>query len=250
MNIIHKFVMLALISFGLTISAHSAEEVERPISVTLSSQVLNKYFDINGATWADVTVVQTDLTLSHNSSGVYIDIWHSTGADGTGWDDGAEDEVDWSLGWSGDVGQLNIDGGVVYYDLVGLFNGTAGDVVAPYLNLAHDFTMCDVPLTAIAGVRRNIPTDNSFDGGCYYTNGVQNSTTVYSVDISQESRVTYDDGAFNMESGYVWQHEVTVTKEVCDHVAVFLFGEVSVPLTRFDDRQSELVGGLGIELSF
>jgi len=108
---------------------------EDDFSYTFNTEWLSKYIPPDGFNVHDKDVIQSSLTIAHKS-GTYLNIWHS-GAAGSHLLDNENawaSEIDWTLGWAGPIGELEVDLGTSYWDLNELFDNS-GDMIFSYITL-------------------------------------------------------------------------------------------------------------------
>jgi hypothetical protein len=109
----------------------AAEPGSRLFELSFSSKVLNRYVGETGGVSYDRPVSQNDLTITHIPSGVYLDIWQSISLSHSGRSTNEGNEIDYFIGWSGDMWGIGVDTGIGYFDLITLFNMPAGDLNLP-----------------------------------------------------------------------------------------------------------------------
>ncbi|NTV55040.1 MAG: hypothetical protein HGA16_00870 [Candidatus Moranbacteria bacterium] len=115
----NKIVALLVVVF--TFAAFSvnaqAEEKKDAFTIELQTGVRNTYFDgWGGTSFHKGLSVPSSVTVTHNGTGLYAQLWHSFSPNGE--EDGA-DETDRTLGIAVPLGPVNVDLSYSYYDLTG-----------------------------------------------------------------------------------------------------------------------------------
>lgn len=121
-----------LLAMAMILSANFswAEEDDPIFSFDTSVSGYSKYVGgISGATFFDEAVVQPSIMLTHNPSGLYLNLWASYSPDG-GIDSDYGDEVDYIAGINQDVGPVNVDIYYAHYNCYELDKHGDGDVHA------------------------------------------------------------------------------------------------------------------------
>lgn len=109
---------------------------------------------LSGAMFHDEAVIQSSITLTHNPSGLYGNLWGSYSPE-DGFDSDYGDEIDYIAGINQDLGPVNIDVYYAYYNCYQLDRHGDGDVNAigatvtfpevwmltPYLEVEYDWVV-------------------------------------------------------------------------------------------------------------
>lgn len=246
--------ILSLVLAGLFAANVVAEtEAEDKLTVNLSTKVWSEYLFTNGAIFHDKPVVQTDLFVGL-PKGFYADLWWSAGLDGTDASSDFGDEIDYTLGWAGSLGKLDVDLGITYIDLFELFDsGEDGDVLQPYIELGqtlklgekHEFTLYTV-------FQWHQPLKDSMSNGGYLISGAKDLWQISpKVSVSSEVSVLYDSGAYNYDDGLVGFANFEMSWQITKSFSMQLPSiKVAEPISTSDERKTQIVSGLGFSINF
>lgn len=121
---------------ALVANQAGAEECRSLVkSTTIEASVHSGYLSPFGALYSRNPILQTSYTLAL-CNGVYANLWHSLDLK-AGPNIGSGDEIDMTLGWSGNIGSsgFSLDLGAVHYNVPPLSRVGREDYIAPYLEL-------------------------------------------------------------------------------------------------------------------
>lgn len=189
------FVMVSCIT--VTVNAQD-------FSLNGQTMVRSKYVGPDGLQFYGDPVSQSNITLNHKS-GLYFDLWYSTGFNSklsNDWDD----EIDYTLGWSGKISQFNLSSSLSYFDNFKNFNFSYNDVVKGNIHLGYPKQIKPwlkvVPY--VDYITFIIPNKNTpFNGGNLYSIGFDNEITITEkVKITPLVQYTWDDGALGVKAGH------------------------------------------------
>ncbi len=234
-------------------------EAEKDLSLTISSKVYSKYLgSTTGSICHEDPVLQTDLffTLPH---GLYFDIWHSSGLDGTGLSSDGGDEIDFTVGWTGEIEKLQnikLDLGISYFDCYDLFKMPSGDFILPYLNVSKEFPVlkdhCLEPFVFF-----QFPYSakgNEYGNGFIVRSGMFHHWNITdSLAICQRVNLTFDDGAWGNDSGLLGEYRFDASWKITDRITLDVISvKVARPFSNFSDGRdgTEAVYGAGIKICF
>jgi len=137
---------LFALATGLAASPASAEEeaAANPFTVSGGATLVSDY-RFRGISQTDKRVaLQGTFSVAHES-GFYATVWGSSIDDYVY--NGADQEVDFILGYRRTFGGTTIDGGLLYYYYPNS-GGIASDFVEPYISVAHTFGPVTAKVTA------------------------------------------------------------------------------------------------------
>jgi hypothetical protein len=121
------FLMAMFVFFPANVSFAEDDPV---FSFDASISAYNEYVGcLSGATFHDEAVIQPSLTVSHNPSGLYANLWASYSPEG-GFNSDYGDEVDYIVGINQAIGLVNVDVYYAYYNCYELDRHGDGDVHA------------------------------------------------------------------------------------------------------------------------
>jgi len=241
-----SYVCFAVAFVTLVCFETSYAEGLKDFSANAEVSVLNKYVTISGSTCEPDAVVQPSLTISH-SSGLYANIWNSTGFEGY-----EGDEIDYYLGWAGDVVGFNADISVGYYDLRDLFSGRSGNFWTVIGRLGKTFNIENFlsvePFVRIEGDIAERDTD--LGGGVLYTGGMRIEKLLRPfLSMWCEPRVTYTEGVYSSEPTTTGQYEMGIDWNCWRALTITPTAMISIPTDKVD-RETEFVFGGAISYGF
>jgi hypothetical protein len=122
--------LVALMAMVSSATISLAQENDRLFSVDVSTSAYSQYVgSLSGANFFDEAVLQPSITLTHNPSGLYANLWGSYSPEG-GFDSDYGDEVDYIAGINRDIGSVNVDFYYAYYNCYKINRHSTGDVQA------------------------------------------------------------------------------------------------------------------------
>lgn len=222
---------------------------------SLSIQVKDKYLLGKGIVAHNKSVIQTDLYIPLDK-GLYLDFWWSSGFNKK-LDGGFDDEIDETIGWSGEVKNLDVDLGIAHFNLFRI-DRLDGDVVQPYFEIGKNFKVNDRhALTPYFRTEIYFPVGwkgvdakrgaHIFGGIKHYWQALERLT------ISQKLAAVYDTGTFvNFDHGFLGDYSVGLGWKITDKITIDLPTFRAVfPLTDLKDgRKPNTVFGGGITFKF
>jgi hypothetical protein len=243
-------VYLALAVISLTGSLSAAETTnESSWSYEVSTHVWSQYhaasdFGGSGAIYHDKPVIQTDLSATWSGPlDISFGIWHSAGLDDSGLSSDFGDELDYYLNFEKEIGGISLSLYVAYFDTVDLFR-TPGDVVSITPKIGVPVEIGEHKVTPFVQWNTYVPTGQGALAGNLFQLGVEHGFSVRSYDISHTMAVAYDDGAFGLENGYIFNYIFTGSFAVSEKFTV------EVPMFKFTTPMSDLKDGRGSEVTF
>lgn len=232
---------------SLTLAEESTNSNWTP-SVTLRSVVASKYLAFgSGGTLYDKPAIQSDIFVSFRN-GFYVDLWNSTpfkGHDNNfGW------EQDLGIGWAGPLSTFDLKGfasdmtldiGSTYFDEPGLLTIGAKDILYNHVKLSKAFKW----VTVFGNFENYIAMPGSpYHGGNLYSIGASKGTSFFKdrVSASTSLALTYDDGGFGMDKGFLLRGSAELDWKLTKHLTMIL-PQVNyyAPLTVRDSRSLDAV---------
>lgn len=222
---------------------------------SLSVNVKDKYVIGKGINVYDGPVVQTDLfvNLPH---GLYADIWWSVSADNSDVNGDFGDEVDYTLGWSGEAYGLTLDANFSYFDLVKLFSTNGGDALNPNIDVSKSFSVGNHTLTPYVRTEIYVPIEWSADAksGVHLFWGVKHQWRLTDrIAVNQKLAAFYDTGTFvASDSGILGHYDIGIGWKVRDNFTINAPTlKVIFPISSLNDgRTTEHILGGGVTLTF
>lgn len=245
--------IIFLMAFVMIIGVYPYSYAEEP-SFALSTKFWSQYLDNNGAVIHDKPVFQSDLLISL-PLGFYFDFWHSMGLDGTGLSTDLGDEIDYTLGWNGNLKGIGFDLGFSYLDFIDLFKMPKGDVLRPYAEINKEFKITEKNIiTPYVRWDGSFPAGaNSPKGGQWFSAGLKHIWQINEIAALQQKLFTlYDTGALGFEKAIIGQYHIGLGWSVAKSVTLELPNfKISTPFTSVNDgRKSEFVIGAGLSFRF
>ena len=241
---------------GLILSLLGANTViAQDFSFRAQSMVRSKYIGPDdGLLFYGDPVVHSNVTLTHNPTGLFLDVWHSTGFN-TNLSGDWDDEVDVTLGLNKTFGKASFTFALAYYDDFDLGHGPVNDVVKAGVRIAYEPQKVTswLTVTLFASYTGFFIPDSAttFDGGTVLALGVDTEVKLTERwSIASCSALAWDDGAFGVKPGLLFRHTSTLNLLLNKHVTWNLIEATAyVPL---GDRNmpNHLVWGTGLTVSF
>jgi hypothetical protein len=235
---------------------HSDSVPRKPLfEVNLSAKVLNQYVGDTGVVNYNRPVLQNDLTITHVSSGVYLDIWQSISLSRSGVSSNYGNELEYFIGWSGEIFGIGADAGIGYFDLITLFNMPKGDVIQPYIELNKKAELGGHhTLIPYVRVEYGIPAKGNAKEfkGLYVYNGLKHGWQITEyISVNQKAVIIFDDGAYGADRAWVGAYEISSSYRIIEWLAFDLSGKVIAPFTKTTDgRKAQFIGSSGFSVTF
>jgi hypothetical protein len=226
----------------------NSKEVE-PV-VTFSSMALTKYVDENGAKYGNGAVLQSYVSFSL-PKGFYAELWNNTSL--TRNNDNRENDL--TLGWTGEVGMLEMEVGASYVDIDKMVKVDESDLWKIFGIAKKEFQILENQ-KVIPFVRGQVylPVKGSSDNkeGFHVLAGLEHFVQLSKpVLLSQKLSFVYDDGAVGFQNAKLVDYVCEAKLEIAKHVYLTALGRIVSPITNVSDgRRTEIIGGTGIVLSF
>jgi hypothetical protein len=189
--------------------------------------------------------LQTELLYEH-SSGWYASFWHNHS-----FSDNDAREIDITVGHSTEVGDIGVEYGIGWFNYAGL-GGIEGDALYLYGKISHAIPIDSesLSLSGFVQVDGYIPLSGSTEGGVTLRFGVE-AEYVISDKLTFEglTEVIKDGGIDGNEPGWVSITRACLAYSVTDSVSFRAGGDLYVPFVA-DDRDTELVGFVGVQITF
>jgi len=231
-----------------------ADDSYEEISVTFSSRIYSKYLgSYTGRVCDDDPSLQNDLFITL-PKGFYLEIWNSIGLDGTGLSSDYGDELDYLVGWSGKLEEINLNIGIAYIDCIDLFESPRGDLILPYLEINKEFDVSEKHcLTPYLGFEFPFSAKgNEFGHGFYTRVGLKHDWQISpKLVFNQKINLFFDDGALG-DSGILGQYCCDLSWQISKPTTIDLISIKAIdPLTSLSDgRKAEMVYGTGMTYRF
>lgn len=246
----NKLIGLALI---VVLATNAAAEEDDKLTLGLSTKVWSKYLFISGVVYHDEPVAQTDLFVGL-PKGFYADLWWSVGLDGTDASSDFGDEIDYTVGWAGSFGKLDVDLGIAYFDSFELFDtGGDGDVLQPYIELSKTLKLGEKhKLTPYTAFQWQQPLKSSMSNGGYLIGGVSDLFQISpKVSVNSKVGVLYDTGAYNYDNGLVGFAKLEASWQLTKKFSMQLPSIMATkPISTSDERKTQVAFGLGLSIDF
>jgi len=221
------------------------------MSFELKSHWKDKYLLECGALCYDDDVIQSEFIVGFEN-GLHFGAWHSLGPDGN-WNNNYGDEVDWEAFWKGKMGRYNVCFGMLYFDVVPIFDLPKGDIMNPFLKVSRDFQLeTGKSLTPHAMLTAFYPTRGFWEKGCFLRIGATlNWDMTKDFLVSQRTELVYGDGAFKQDSGFFADLGLCLSRRLNKNMIWDIIGlRVTVPMTVHDERETDTVLSSGLRCSW
>lgn len=163
----------------------------------------SKYVGPDGLTFYDKPVIQGNITLDHKS-GFFVDLWISSGLN-TNWSTDWDDEMDYTLGWSGKIKPIQISTSISYFDDINIWQFSYNDVIKSEvrIDLPKKINKWLEVIYFVDYANYFIPDKKTpFNGGNIYSLGIDNEIIISEkIKITPSVQFSYDDGAFEVKPG-------------------------------------------------
>lgn len=236
MNNISKLLVVAAISIVVTSNSRSQE-------ITANLEWKSSYVLMdNAGLFYDDPVIQGDITAAF-SNGTYACIWFSTSPD-TGWGEDWGDEIDFIVGWAGDIGNgFKMNASVFYFYEP---EETFPDIWYPKMTISHELFGWNVGLQA--GVY--MPTDGSEGGWLVGPMASKTFKVSDKVSIPVTVKFIYDDGGFGGDKGFIPSIKSGIDYSVNESLTLRMSVAGCTTIGINDARESQLVWSVGTSYKF
>lgn len=248
-------IMVAMVYFSVVGESNAAEPGRPLFEINFSTKVVNQYVGDTGVVAYNRSVSQNDLTITHVPSGIYLDIWQSISLSHSGRSTNYGNEIEYYLGWSGEIAGIGVDAGVAYFDLITLFEIPEGDVIQPYIELNKKFDVAERhTLTPYVRAEYGIPAKGNAKEikGLYVYTGLKHGWQISKdVSVIQKATIIFDDGAYGADRTWVGAYEIAPSYRMKEWLSIDLSGKVIGPFTNVTDgRKTQFIGGAGFSVNF
>lgn len=236
----------------------SCAQMERQITeaeFTVAPRVSSQFVNVGGIVLHDRPVLQTSLTAA-TPSGAYANLFHSVGLDDADLSNNGGDEIDYTVGWSGDlVERVTLDANVAYYDIHDIFHVPREDIVVPYATIGRPWELGTHILKPRIQEWGFIPAYGDSGAATSLTGlGLKHEWQLRDwLTLAQEADAKYDNGGFpDTDSGWLADYSLGLSWPISKHITLEAPGfRIVVPLTPFSDgRETELIGWGGFSVKF
>lgn len=195
--------LLIMVAYFVSPNNTNAQDSTTIFSLNGQSVVRSKYVGPDGLQFYGDPVLQSNITLNHKS-GLFFDLWYSTGFNSqfsNDWDD----EIDYTLGWSGKVYKFGLNSSLSYFDNFKNFNFTYNDVVKGNIHLSYPRQIKPwlKVMPYLDYIFYIIPNQKTpFNGGNLCSIGLDNEIAITEkIKTTPLIQFTWDDGAFETKPG-------------------------------------------------
>ncbi len=195
------------------------------VSTTGHLSLSSKYLSFgSGIELTDKPVLQGDITLNFNKTGLYALVWASTSFDSSYRKSSSGNidfgnEINLGVGWSGQVLGLATNAGITYFDEPLLGREGAGDILYTHLKLGKVLG-AGYTLSASFENYWALP-GSSVGGGNLYGLELSNSWHLASkLTLLATTALVYDDGGFGAGSGLLIRGATTLSYQLTDNLSI------------------------------
>lgn len=230
------------------------QEEESSWSYEVSTRVWSQYhaasdFGGSGAIYLDKPVFQTDISATWKD--ITFGLWHSAGLNDANLSGDYGDELDYYLSYEREVGGFDASLYVAYFDTIDIFR-TPGDSISISPKVAKSFEVGSSSVTPFIQWTAYVPVGDGALAGNLFQIGTEHEFSLGSYDICHGVSFAYDDGAFGLEQGYIFNYLFTGSVSLSEKVTLEIpMVKFSTPLSDVDDgRGTEATFGIGLLFSF
>lgn len=241
---------ITLLSIVVLVFGHIGQAQAAEFSV--STQSLTKYVSNDGFVYHNGAVQQTNVGASFFDGLLQFGYWGSLPWNGH---EGFGKENDYTVNSAGEIGKtgINFDVGISYFDMSNLWK-TDGDVFNPFLGLSYDFPLTDSQsLTTSTKIELPIVNGDNFADkhGSYLTLNLSHNWQVSEeISVTQGPSFVLDNGPYGEQWGWVGHYNAGINFATSKNTSIDLLVSASTPLSHLSDRETEFVGGVGINYTF
>jgi hypothetical protein len=214
----------------------------------------------NGLLWFDGPVIQSSITIAHQS-GFYATVWGSTGTDGS-WSANWDDELDYTLGWAGELGFLGLeaDVSVSYWDCFQV-GSQMNDYWAFTAKVSRPFEWrgWSVEPSIVMQLAWQIgdqtvwpdgTTSPAADGSVWGVNLSASRDLCRWCGVTLATGVFFDGGSYGFEDAIIWESSASLDWKLAERVTLSLPSlHVSSPLSS-TDRDTIWCWGASLSIDF
>jgi len=243
-------VFTLMVIMGFAFSLANAEDEK--VSVSFSSKVWSRYLGSDSAVIHDDPVLQNDVFILL-ANGFYFNIWQSVGLDDTDLSSNFGDELDFTLGWNGNIDKFGLDMGIIYIDGLPVFEMAQGDSLMPYIELNRGFDItAKHSLTPYAKLELLFPLNGDYSSSDI-SGGIKHNWQLSDrFAISQKAYLLYDNGVWGFDDGVIGGYNMDLSWKLSEKFAINpLMLKITTPMASLNDgRKTEMVFGTGLTFHF
>jgi hypothetical protein len=184
--------------------------------------------------------------LFEHSCGAFISFWRNDT-----FNDSSANEIDLTVGYSKEIGDWSLEAGIGWFNYSNL-SDLDGDALYLYGKVSHPIPL-ESELLSLSGfvqVDGYIPLSGSTEGGVTLRFGLEAEYAISDkLTFEGLTEVIKDGGVDGNQSGWVSITRACLTYSVTESVSLRVGGDLYVPMTS-DERDTELVGFVGVQITF
>jgi hypothetical protein len=263
-------IVMALLAIGTSLLSTLPTRAEQPTDVTskmawtdgfapqvwsISTAFRSQYVFSNGALAYDKFVAQPNLFVKLQN-GFTMDVWSSIPVDTSDIGDNFGTELDFTVGWSGEVYGFNLNLNANYYDMYRVFRADESDMWVPTFETSYDFALTpEITVSPYFKLEVNFTTNGATVGETFERLGTRVSWKMNDlVTLAGDTYALYDPGILGGDVAWIGSAEASVLWDVGGGVIVeFPYVRVISPFDSTkgtDDRGTEIIYGAGMTLNF
>ncbi len=226
----------------------------KDLSVNHYGGVYSKLLMDNGVVFHGGPVIQNELLIVL-SNGLYLDLWHSMGMDGSGLSSGLDDRLAYTVGWRGRMRKYSFDAGVTYMDMAGLLEFPDRDLLLPYLEVGRVVTAKggNQVFGLYLKIQPGFPANGSYpEKGFYVGAGLRHSYQAgKKLFLKEEFVLIRDSGAFGFGGGALFKYDVRINRKLFGPLSLdFPMLKFIAPFSGMNDRKMETSIGVRLGMNF
>jgi hypothetical protein len=243
--------MFALVAVVCGVTRHSqADESNAPVEVTYAMGAYTKYLGAwSGQVYDDRPSLQGDIGAAF-ANGIYLDVWFAKqvgpvhGVPGN--------EMDFIVGWAGEVLALSIDTALAYYELEPNFDGRKDNAWAPAIKVSKTCGEDALSIAPFVRMEVVIPdSGSSYGDGMFLTGGVEAKLALLEpLSLATASYFTFDSGAYGCDQNVIFGQTAALQVAAGAWTLSLPSFLLTTPLESDAIRQTETCFGVAAESKF
>ncbi len=241
-------IVVVVVSIPMLVKA----EEEISLGTYVSAQLWTRTLCDDGILSGDNQALQVDL-YQEIGGGFALEAWFSF--DTSNAFGGEQSEGDYFLHWtSGDdifPSSIIVTAGLGYLDISNLYSQTGEDIIQNYLGFKKNFEFENGwTLTPFIKGEFNFYANNG-EGYTFLYTGLKSSVTVLEkITLENGLKASFDLDGNYADSGVIAIYEGRVGYAITDSISIDFLVKASAPIYKAEDRDEEIVAGIGISMSF
>ena len=250
-----KLILIVIVVLVASTANLFAQEKEKESSyrphVLFSTTWLAKYIGRNGVIFHDEDVMNSSLAVTL-PKGFYLNLFHSVGFDDSNLNSNFADEIDYTLGWSGEVKTVHVNAGISYFDVFKI-GSSKGDIIQPYLYLSKTWKFGQNSITPIIQLDTFLPVKSKvLKEGLLIKAGISYSYPIFKqLSINLSMNIRYDNGAIAFQKAWLLQNSANLKWSINKWSSVEVGAHHQLLLSQASDRKRNTVNpSISLHINF